>query len=126
MIHAINEKSSSDCQCSKHFDLFAIALSMLWNFIVTSVDIILFKQQDEIDEFKVKEEVMVEQRVSLFRSKYEQKIYGLNCLIEDLRQQIAKLQDKNQHKKDEIHTLKHKLQQETELIQSFKDPEGMS
>ena len=53
---------------------------------------------------------MVEQKVSLFRSKYEQKIYGLNCLIEELRDQIAKLQNKNQQKKEEIHTLKHKLQ----------------
>jgi hypothetical protein len=44
---------------------------MLWNFIVTSVDIILFKQQDEINEFKVKEEEMVEQKVALFRSKFE-------------------------------------------------------
>jgi len=71
LIHAINEKSSSDCQCTKNFDLFAVALSMLWNFIVTSVDIILFKQQDEINEFKVKEEEMVEQKVALFRSKFE-------------------------------------------------------
>jgi hypothetical protein len=57
----INQPSDcSNSECNKNIEVLTVAFCQLWRFIVTSIDIVLFKQQDEITEFKVKKSEMVE------------------------------------------------------------------
>ena len=69
---------------------------------------------------------MVEQQVALFRGNLEQKIFGLKRLVGELREEIEKLNSKVSDVNSENYEVKQALQKESELIQSFKDPEGMS
>lgn len=69
---------------------------------------------------------MVEHQVALFRGNLEQKIFGLKRLVGELREEIEKLNSKVSDLNSENYEVKQALQKESELIQSFKDPEGMS
>lgn len=69
---------------------------------------------------------MVEHQVALFRGNLEQKIFGLKRLVGELREEIEKLNSKVSDVNSENYEVKQALQKESELIQSFKDPEGMS
>ena len=68
----------------------------------------------------------VEQQVITFRGKLEQKIFSLEQTVHDLRLQIDDLNEKLRIEIDEKISLSAALKRESELVQSFKDPEGMS
>jgi cell division protein FtsB len=106
--------------------VIVVTLCQLWAFIVTSIDVVLFKYQDEIGQYKVQQAEMVEQQVALFRGNLEQKIFGLKRLVAELKEEIEKLNTKLADVNTENYDVKQALQKESELIQSFKDPEGMS
>ena len=69
---------------------------------------------------------MVEHQVALFRGNLEQKIFGLKRLVAELKEEIEKLNAKIADVNVENFQVKQALAKESELIQSFKDPEGMS
>ncbi len=68
----------------------------------------------------------VEQQVITFRGKLEQKIFSLEQTVHDLRLKIDDLNEKLKVEIDEKINLSAALKRESELVQSFKDPEGMS
>ena len=68
----------------------------------------------------------VEQHVITFRGKQDQRIFSLEQTVTDLRLQIDDLQFKLKSEVDEKIKLAETLKRESDLVESFKDPEGMS